>query len=166
MKSGPGGPGLDCKRSQDVEALYRATGTSVVFAFAIGKRFAVASLRLAAHQFRCAALVQWIANMKQPLRPEDPSPSLQTLQTRRLIADIKRIVDILNSDIANEEALAGISDPSRSEYPILARALAARRANLQSTMASLERLVPDSSFAPSISGEPVLADDGLVFNNS
>src|SRR5215510_9179065 len=84
--------------------------------------------------FGCAALVQWIANMRQPFRTEHPSSSLEALQTRRLIADIGRIIEILNCDIADEEARAGVSDPSRPEYPILARALAARRENLQSTM--------------------------------
>jgi hypothetical protein len=57
------------------------------------------------------------------------------------MADIRRVVDILNSDIAQEEALAGVSDLTRPEYPILARALVARRQNLESTIVSLQQRV-------------------------
>lgn len=67
--------------------------------------------------------------------------SLQALQTRRLIADIRRVVNILNVEIAEEETLAGVSDPAKPEYPTLARALVARRQNLESTVASLEERV-------------------------
>ena len=65
-------------------------------------------------------------------------PSVQTLQTRRLIGDIRRVVDILNVDIAQEESLTGVSDPKLPEYSMVARALAARRENLESTLAALE----------------------------
>jgi hypothetical protein len=64
--------------------------------------------------------------------------SLEALQTRRLIADIRRVVEILNVDIAEEEADSGVSDPTRPEYPMLARALLARRDNLVNTLSSLE----------------------------
>ena len=66
-------------------------------------------------------------------------PSVQALQTRQLIADIRRVVDILNVDIAQEESLTGISDPQLPEYSIVARALAARRENLECTLAALEQ---------------------------
>jgi hypothetical protein len=72
-------------------------------------------------------------------------------QTRTLIADIERIVQILNSDIAAEEEQARIFDPSQVEYPMVARALAARRDNLRGTIAALEqRLVnlPAEFFEP------------------
>lgn len=62
-------------------------------------------------------------------------PSVEALQTRRLIEDIRRVVDILNVDIAHE----GISDPQLPEYSIVARALAARRENLECTLAALEQ---------------------------
>jgi len=65
-------------------------------------------------------------------------PSVRALQTRALIADIRRLVDILNVDIAQEESLIGVSDPTLPEYPMVARALIARRENLESTLASLE----------------------------
>jgi hypothetical protein len=44
-------------------------------------------------------------------------------QTRRLIADIDRIVQILDSDIAVEEEQARIFDPTLAEYPMVARTL-------------------------------------------
>jgi hypothetical protein len=66
-------------------------------------------------------------------------PSVHALQTRRLIADIRRVVDILNVDIATEESQTGISDPKLPEYSMVARALSARRENLECTLAALER---------------------------
>ena len=80
--------------------------------------------------------------MKQPHRTGETP--LKTIQIRRLIDDLRRVVTILDAGIAEEEAQARILDPTRPEYPFLARALAARKANLESTMASLERRVRDS----------------------
>jgi septation ring formation regulator EzrA len=60
-------------------------------------------------------------------------------QTRRLIADIDRIVQILDSDIAAEEEQARIFDRCQVEYPMLARTLAVRRDNLRHTTAALEQ---------------------------
>ena len=80
--------------------------------------------------------------MKQPHRTGETP--LKTPQIRRLIEDLRRVVAILDAGIAEEEAQARILDPKRPEYPFLARALASRKANLESTMASLERRVRDS----------------------
>ena len=63
----------------------------------------------------------------------------ETTQTKGLIADIDRIVQILNSDIASEEEQAHVFERSKPEYPMLARTLAARRDNLRATIAALER---------------------------
>jgi hypothetical protein len=67
------------------------------------------------------------------------TPARDALQTKELIADINRVVQILGSDIAAEEEQAGIFDRSRFDYPILARTLAARRNNLLGTIAALEQ---------------------------
>lgn len=67
--------------------------------------------------------------------------SFEELQTFKLIEDIRRVVDILNGDIADEETRCGILDHNRPEYPMRARALIARRDNLESTIASLEKRV-------------------------
>lgn len=56
-----------------------------------------------------------------------------------MIADLDRIVRILNSDIAAEEEQAQIFERSNPERPMLARMLAARRDNLAATIAALER---------------------------
>jgi hypothetical protein len=80
--------------------------------------------------------------MKQPYRTGETP--LKTIQIRRLIEDLRRIVAILDAGIDEEEAQARILDPAKPEYPFLARALAARKANLESTMASLERRIGNS----------------------
>jgi hypothetical protein len=64
-------------------------------------------------------------------------PLREAMQTRGLIADISRIIDILNVDIASEEEAAGVTDLARPEYPVLARALRARRDNLLATVFKL-----------------------------
>jgi septation ring formation regulator EzrA len=65
--------------------------------------------------------------------------SHQVAQTRALIADIDRIVQILNDAIAAEEKTAGVFDRSQARYPMQARLLAARRDNLAGTIATLEQ---------------------------
>jgi hypothetical protein len=65
-------------------------------------------------------------------------------QTRQLIADMRRMVAYLRSDITHEEGRSGVSDPALPEYPALARALIARRENLESTLASLEARLASS----------------------
>ena len=66
-------------------------------------------------------------------------PSVEALQTRQVIANIRRVVEILNVDIAQEESATGISDPKVPEYSMVARTLTARRVNLECTLAALEQ---------------------------
>jgi len=80
--------------------------------------------------------------MKQPYRTGETP--LKTIQIGRLIEDLRRVVAILDAGIAEEEAQARILDPTEQQYPFLARALAARKTNLESTLASLERRIGDS----------------------
>jgi septation ring formation regulator EzrA len=63
----------------------------------------------------------------------------ETAQIRTLIADLDRIVRILDCDITAEEERARVFDRSDARYPILARTLAARRRNLGKTIAALEK---------------------------
>jgi septation ring formation regulator EzrA len=79
------------------------------------------------------------AELKHQRHFEPGNRSGEALRTRTLIADIDRIVQILSSDIAAEEEQAGIFDPSRVEYPVLARTLTARRDNLGHTIAALQQ---------------------------
>ena len=67
------------------------------------------------------------------------SAAREAVQTRALIADLDRIVQILNDAIAAEEQLVGVTDRFQAGYPMHARELAARRDNLRDTIAALER---------------------------
>jgi hypothetical protein len=67
-------------------------------------------------------------------------PALRgAVQIRTLIADLDRVVQIVNCDIAAEEEQARVSDRSDAAYPMLARTLSARRDNLRDTIAALEQ---------------------------
>jgi hypothetical protein len=77
--------------------------------------------------------------MKHKLHFGSATPAREALQTKTLIADISRIVRILDSDIAAEEKQTRIFDRTRAEYPILAMTMAARRDNLLNTISVLEQ---------------------------
>ena len=80
--------------------------------------------------------------MKQRVRFRKAAGDREATQTRTLIADLYRIVAILDADIAAEEEQIGVIDLTRPEYPILARKLRARRDNLLETVSQLrQRLV-------------------------
>jgi hypothetical protein len=81
--------------------------------------------------------------MKHQRHFEHGNRSREALQTRSLIADIDRVVQIIDSDIAAEEEKAGVFNGSQAEYPMLARTLAARRDNLKGTIAALEKRLSD-----------------------
>jgi len=67
-------------------------------------------------------------------------------QIRTLIADLGRLVHILDCDIATEEERARVSNRSDAAYPMLARMLATRRNNLQGTIVALEQRLAKSTF--------------------
>ena len=56
----------------------------------------------------------------------------------KMLADLVRTVQLIESDIANEEERARVSDRSDVKYPVLARTLIKRRDNLKMTIAALE----------------------------
>ena len=60
------------------------------------------------------------------------------LQLNALIADLWWRVDLMNSDIVEEEARAGVFDIRQRSYPLLALNLRERRDNLISTISVLE----------------------------
>jgi Skp family chaperone for outer membrane proteins len=64
--------------------------------------------------------------------------SRETPKTKALIADLDRIVQILNDAINVEEKLSGIFDPLQAQYSTHARELTARRDKLADTIAALE----------------------------
>ena len=65
--------------------------------------------------------------------------SQEAVKTRTLVADLNRIVQIINDAIDIEEQRAGVFDPLQAEYPMHARELAARRDNLAETIVALEQ---------------------------
>ena len=59
-------------------------------------------------------------------------------QIETLIANLRRSIELLSSDIDGEETRARIRDVADPAYPILARHLRIRRANLGTTIAALQ----------------------------
>lgn len=60
------------------------------------------------------------------------------LQLSALISDLWSRVDLLNSDILEEETRSGVFDVRQPTYPLLALNLRARRDNLLSTIRILD----------------------------
>ncbi|WP_426423256.1 hypothetical protein [Bradyrhizobium genosp. A] len=69
------------------------------------------------------------------------------LRLSALIADLLWRVELMNSDILEEEAKAGVFDTRQPTYPLLAKNLRARRDNLLSTIAALERRASSTKIA-------------------
>jgi hypothetical protein len=65
----------------------------------------------------------------------------EVTQSRALITDLNRLVDVLNVDIDSREQTAGVTDLARPEYPVVARAMRARRDNLLQTISALRNRV-------------------------
>ena len=60
------------------------------------------------------------------------------MKLHALISDLRWRVQLLDSDIQDEEKRTGISNVSNTAYPILARNLRTRRGNLLATITVLE----------------------------
>jgi hypothetical protein len=72
-----------------------------------------------------------------------------------MIADLYRVVQVLDCDVQIEEERSRIFDRSDARYPMLARTLAARRDNLKATIAALEARL--SSIGPAVTAELTIA---------
>jgi hypothetical protein len=72
-----------------------------------------------------------------------------------MIADLRRVVQVLDCDVQTEEERSRIFDRSDAQYPMLARTLVARRDNLKATIAALETRL--SSIGPTIMAELTIA---------
>jgi hypothetical protein len=70
-----------------------------------------------------------------------------TMKLHALIADLRWRVQLLASDIHEEEKRTGIFDVSNVAYPILARNLRARRNNLLATITVLEKQLAEIDVA-------------------
>lgn len=73
------------------------------------------------------------------MQPVSRFDATASLRVHALICDLHRRGQILDCNIQEEERKAGNSDPASLSYPMLALNLRARRANLQDTIAMLER---------------------------
>jgi len=62
-----------------------------------------------------------------------------TIQLSALIADLWWRVDLMNADILEEEARAGVFEPRQPSYPLLALNMRVRRDNLLATIRVLEK---------------------------
>lgn len=63
----------------------------------------------------------------------------ETTQIWKMLGELHRGVQLLDSDIVSEEERARISDRSDAGYPIIARTLTARRDNLLDTIDALKK---------------------------
>ena len=68
-------------------------------------------------------------------------------QIELMVAEFARISGELDREIASEEKRAGISDPRHFAYPTYARAAAARRDNLKSSILELTAQLEDAKAA-------------------
>src|SRR3954449_11116311 len=69
------------------------------------------------------------------------------IPARCVVADLWWRVRLINTDILEEEARAGVFDPLQPTYPLLALNLRARRDNLVSTIGVLEQRARSTSEA-------------------
>ncbi|MBR1235578.1 hypothetical protein [Bradyrhizobium sp. AUGA SZCCT0182] len=68
---------------------------------------------------------------------------------RRMLADLVRMTQLIESDIVAEEERARISDQADAKYSMLARSLIERRDNIRMTIAGLEgRLIQQHEQLP------------------
>ena len=69
------------------------------------------------------------------------------IKLHALISDLRWRVQLLDSDIQDEEKRTGISNVSNTAYPILARSLRTRRGNLLATITTLESQLAGTDMA-------------------
>ena len=85
--------------------------------------------------------------MKQQRHLGIVTATREATQARALIADIDRLIEVLNADIAFREQEAGVTDLARPDYPVLARMMRARRENLLETISALRQRARRSDMA-------------------
>ena len=69
------------------------------------------------------------------------------IKLHALISDLRWRVQLLDSDIQDEEKRTGISNVSNAAYPIPARNLRTRRGNLLATITVLESQLAETDMA-------------------
>jgi hypothetical protein len=76
-----------------------------------------------------------------------PNDLRATMKLRALVADLQLRIEVLDTDIQNEEQRTGVFDVDNVAYPILARTLRARRDNLSATIRVLESHLAEADMA-------------------
>jgi hypothetical protein len=80
-------------------------------------------------------------------QPDNVSYSSPTTKLRTLVADLHLRVQVLDTDIHDEEQRTGVFDMASVAYPILARNLRTRRDNLLTTIRMLENRLAETDMA-------------------
>jgi hypothetical protein len=79
-------------------------------------------------------------NMQRRFGISSATTALREASTIRIMMnDLDRIMQVIECDVATEEQRAGIFDRTDVKYPVLARVLELRRANLKVTIAALKQ---------------------------
>jgi hypothetical protein len=76
-----------------------------------------------------------------------PNDLRATMKLRALVADLHLRIQVLGTDIHDEEQRANIFDVANVAYPILARNLRVRRDNLLATIKVLESHLAETELA-------------------
>ena len=72
------------------------------------------------------------------MHPTSRFEATMPTQLHALISDLRWRMQMIDTDILEEERKAGISDPQNVAYPMLAQNLRARRDNIRVSIAILE----------------------------
>jgi hypothetical protein len=76
-----------------------------------------------------------------------PNDVRSTMKLRALVADLRSRIEVLDTDIHNEEQRTSIFDAAHVAYPILAQTLRTRRDNLLATIRMLESRLAETEMA-------------------
>jgi type II secretory pathway component PulJ len=85
--------------------------------------------------------------MKRQYRIETPETERAVMQVAAMIADMERVVALLDRDIAATEVRTGILDKANIAYPPLAKSQWERQNNLKRTIAELRRHLSEAPAA-------------------
>ena len=85
--------------------------------------------------------------MKRQYRIDTPETDRAVTQVATMIADMKRVVALLDEDIAATEVRTGILDKADIAYPPLAKSQWERQNNLKRTIAELQRRLSETRAA-------------------
>jgi hypothetical protein len=76
-----------------------------------------------------------------------PNDLRATMKLRALVADLQLRIEVLDTDIHNEEQRTGVFDVANVAYPILAGTLRVRRDNLLATIRVLQSHLAEADVA-------------------